>query len=447
MSKNLSRRDLLKATAVGAVGMTAAGQALASTTPEAVAATPQRRNASDRPRFAMVGVAGRGAAHLGPAREHGEIVAICDIDANSRAKAVVEDPYAIAFVDFRKMLEHMGDSIDAVVISTPDHTHAPAAAMAMKMGKAVYCEKPMTRSVYEARRLTELARRHRVATQMGNQGTSDDMLRRSVSLLKSGRLGAVKEIHCWTNRPAGWWAHGVPRPESKPIPRHVAWDEWVGPAPYRPYADGYHAFAWRGFWDFGTGSLGDIGCHCMNMPYLAFDLRDPIAVSALTSGNNKESFPLWSVVTYEFPKRGNRPAVNLVWYDGGKLPPQDLAPGVEKLDANGCLVVCENGTLYAAGEYGGQGRVLGSSIDLMSVEFEKSPGHFAEWVEAIKGGKAAGSNFDIAGPLTETVLMGNLAVWAEGERIEWDARRMAVKGGRDEFNEIIRPEYRSGWEL
>jgi predicted dehydrogenase len=223
------------------------------------------------------------------------------------------------------------------------------------------------------------------------------------------------------------------------VPKHVAWDLWIGPAPFRHYAPGYHAFAWRGWWDFGSGALGDIGCHCMNLPFMALDLRDPIAVSAKTSGHNRDSFPVWSIVTYEFP------GVNLVWYDGGKLPPAELAPGV-KLDVNGSLIVCERATLYSPAEYGGSTQIVGGGA-LPAVQIEESPGHFEEFARACAGGpKPVGNIPDYSGPLTETVVLGNLAVWADGPRLEWDASAMSVRG-TDEYADLIHPKYRMGWEL
>lgn len=408
-----------------------------------LAARPPGPN--DRIRFALIGVGGRGGAHLEPCAKFGEIVALSDIDAQTRSKAMLQHPGAATFTDFRRMLEGMASHIDAVVVSTPDHTHAPAAAMAMKLGKHVYCEKPLTRTVWEARRLAQIARKAKVATQMGNQGTAGADLRRAAAHIRSGTLGVVREVHCWTNRAGRWWPQGVERPATKARPKHVDFDTWLGPSTERDYADGYHPFAWRGWWDFGSGALGDIGCHCMNLPFMALDLRDPVAITAETSGHNSDSFPSWSVVTYEFGARGPRPALNLIWYDGGKLPPADLAPGIDLSD-NGCLIVGEKATLYCPGEYGQQGRIVGGEA-LPEIQFEASPGHFAEWVEAMRGGKPARSNFvDYSGPLTETVLLGNLAVWASGERIEWDARKMTTRNA-SRFAPLLEPAYRKGWSL
>lgn len=436
MSHQPTRRDVLKTSAFAALGAGVLTTASAA----------KRPSPNDRIRFAMIGVGGRGGAHLKPAFEHGDIVALCDIDAETRSKAMLNYPDAATFSDFRRMFDSMAKDIDAVVVATPDHTHAPAAAMALHLGKHVYCEKPLTRSIWEARELAGLARTARTMTQMGNQGTAGDDLRKVAALLKAGKLGAVKEIHCWTNRAGGWWPQGVDRPAGgTPIPHTIDWDLWLGPSPRRDYAPGYHPFAWRGWWDFGSGALGDIGCHCMNLPFMAFDLRDPIAVTAETSGHNRDSFPSWSIIKYEFDARGSRPAVNLHWYDGGKMPPKDLAPN-EKLEANGCLIVCEKGTLHMPHEYGAGGHLI-SGEPLPEVDFVKSPGHFAEWAEAIKGGPIPRGNLPgYACALTEVVLLGNLAVWADGPRVTWDARNMRA-GGAENLEKVIHPEYRRGWKL
>lgn len=450
MPQKPTRRDLIKTSAAAAAAAAfATPKALAAAQPEAEFETPlilpRGIQKGDKIRFAAIGVGGKGDSDTADAARSGELVAFAEIDANVRADNVKKYPNAVAFTDFRQMLDAMGKHIDAVTVSTPDHTHAPAAAMAIKMGKHVFCQKPLTRTVYEARRLGELARRHRVATQMGNQGTARDDLRRAAALLKAGAFGVVKEVHCWTDRCGGWWPQGVERPSSKACPNHVAWDLWLGPSPWRDYADGYHPFAWRGWWDFGSGALGDIGCHQMNLPFMALDLRDPIAIQATTSGHNKDSYPNWSVVTYEFGERNGRAPLKMIWYDGGKKPPSELVPEW-KYSGNGAIFVCEKATLYTENEYGTNAKLAGGA-PLPEIEFERSPGHFEEWVQAIKGGKPARSNVpDYSGPLTEMVVLGNLAVWANGPRLEWDARRLAVKSA-PEYDALIKPPYRKGWSL
>jgi predicted dehydrogenase len=293
--------------------------------------------------------------------------------------------------------------------------------------------------------LGELAREMKVATEMGNQGTANSGLREAAAIVQGGHLGNVTEVHVWTNRPI--WAQGGERPKEEPVPKNLHWEEWIGPAPYRPYAKGYHPFAWRGWWDFGTGALGDMACHTYNMPFAALNLRDPVSVEAQSAGTNKDSYPKWSQIVYEFPANDKRGPVKVTWYDGGKKPPVELVglkPG-EKLDQSGSLLIGDKGKIYSPGDYCDQFRTIG--FEKPKVEFTKSPGHFEEWVRAIKGGPQAMSNFhDYAGPLTETILLGNLAVWATGKKVEWDAKNMVPKNA-PECEPIVRIQYRSGYTL
>jgi len=427
-----TRREFLKTTALAGAGL------LVSET--SWAAEDQAPN--DRINFAAIGVGGKGESDTADAAKHGNLVAICDVDDNILAKAAQKYPNAKRYNDFRKMLEEMDKSIDAVTVSTPDHTHAPAAAMAMRMGKHCFCQKPLTHTLYEARRLGEIARDKKVATQMGNQGTATSGLRKSAAMIQAGVLGPVKEVHVWTNRPI--WPQGIPRPAASTPPSNLHWDLWLGPAPERPYASGYHTFGWRGWWDFGTGALGDMACHILNMPFMALDLRDPVSVVAETSGHNKDSFPAWSIIRYEFPETAKRPALSLTWYDGKKRPPADLVDGRE-LSGGGSIIIGEKGKLYTPTDYGDNGTLIG--VEPIEVTYPQSPGHFTEFARAIKGGEPAMSNFpNYASPLTETVLLGNLAVWAEGKKVEWDAKKLRTKNA-PEVNEVIRAKYRDGWKL
>jgi predicted dehydrogenase len=378
------------------------------------------------------------------------------VDDRTLNKVGDAHPKAKKFNDFRKMLEEMKGSIDAVTVSTPDHCHAAAAAMAMRLGKACFCQKPLTHSIYEARKLGEIARETKVATQMGNQGTANNTLRKAAAVARAGAIGNVKEVHVWTNRPI--WPQGGDRPKPQEVPSHLHWDLWIGPAPFRPYGDGYHPFAWRGWWDFGTGALGDMACHTVNMPFMALDLRDPTSVVADTPGHNKESYPKWSIITFEFPANDKRQAVKMVWYDGGKKPGKELFDGKridngkELLDAQevsetGCLMIGDKGKLFAPGDYAEHGHTLTGGATEPKVDFPNSPGHFEEYVRAIKGGEPAMSNFtNYSGPLTETILLGNLAVWASGKKIEWDAKNLVAKNA-PEVAGVIKPEFRSGYTL
>ena len=419
-------------------------------------------SANEEIRFACVGIGGKGQSDSADASRSGKVVAVADVDSNQLKRAEKSFPGAKTYTDFRKLFAEMAGEFDAVTVSTPDHAHVIAAAEALNLGKHCFCQKPLTRAIAEARLLGDLARGKGVATQMGNQGTAADSLRRAAAFIKSGGLGAVKELHVWTNRPV--WPQGGGRPAEAPVPPHLDWDSWVGPAPMRPYGAGYHPFAWRGYWDFGTGALGDMACHTFNMPFMALNLRDPASVQATTSGHNKETYPKWSIIDFAFPALGDRAAVKVVWYDGGKLPEQSLFAGYPgekdkegkekpfKAASSGVLVIGEKDALYAPGDYCEKGFTLKSGSEPAAVEFAKSPGHFQEWIRAIKGGPAARSNFpDYAGPLTETILLGNLAVYAAdapetpGKKVEWDPKSL-VATNAPELAEIVRPKYRDGWK-
>ena len=300
--------------------------------------------ANSRVRYACVGVGGKGSSDSGDAAKFGDIVAICDIDDSTLDKAGDKPGFekAARYNDFRKMLEEMGDSIDAVTVSTPDHTHAPASAMAMNMGKACFTQKPLTHTVWEARRLQEIAQEKGVATMMGNQGTANSGLREAAAILKGGHLGAITEVHVFTNRPV--WPQGIGRPEEEEAPPWIHWDEWLGPAAERGFSELYHPFKWRGWWDFGTGALGDMACHTFNMPYMGVELKDPTSIQAWTTGHDGYGYPQKSKIKFEFPKNDWRGDVDVWWYDGGNLPDESLLHGYGfKGDKNprGAIIVCE----------------------------------------------------------------------------------------------------------
>lgn len=260
--------------------------------------------------------------------------------------------------------------------------------------------------------------------------------------MKTGGLGTVKEVHIWTNRPV--WPQGIERPAGAPVPRYLHWEEWLGCAPYREYNEAYHPFKWRGFWDFGTGALGDMACHTVNMPFMGLNLRDPVSVEAETAGHNKETYPAWSKIKFEFPANGDRPALTMYWYDGGQKVDPALLQG-EKLSASGSLTIGDKAQLMSTDDYGGDWKLLGG-VEEPEVDFVKSPGHFEEFVRAIQGGDPAVSNFpDYAGPLTETILLGNLAVWS-GKKVEWDAKNIKATNA-PELDSFVRKEYREGYSL
>jgi len=436
MSKGITRRTFLRGAAAGGAGFLFLRSSRMAFGYEA----------NEKLDIAIVGCGGRGAGNLDEVAGE-NIVALCDIDDGITADAAKSFPKAKVYADFRRMLDQMHKGIDAVVVSTPDHTHAPASIMAMKMGKHVYCEKPLTHSVYEARMMREMARKHKVATQMGNQGTASDGLREEVEVIRSGALGQVYEIHVWSNRPV--WPQGIDRPkETPPVPSELHWDLWLGPAPKRPYHPAYQPFNWRGWIDFGTGALGDMGCHTLNMPFMALDLRNPISVQAEVFEMTKETYPKRSIVHFTFPARGDLRALRLKWYDGGLKPPADVLDGRE-LPESGVVIIGDKGRLFSPDDYGSDRELLPKEkfADLKSPPqtLPRSPGHHAEWIRACKGGEPAMSNFDYAAALTETILLGNLAI-VTGEPIYWDAAAMkAINCPKADYY-VNRP-YRQGWSL
>lgn len=444
MAFSTNRRQFLQTSAVAGIGFWVAGGATAK----------ESKSPNERIAIASIGIGGKGSSDSKDAGRSGDMVAICDVDENTLNAGKKRFPKAKAFTDFRKLLDEMGNSIDAVTVSTPDHTHAPAALMAMRMGKHCFCQKPLTHTIYEARLMAQVAREQNLATQMGNQGTADNSLRKAAAVVKSGVLGTVREVHVWTNRPA--WPQGGPRSNSIPCPKSLAWDTWIGPAPVRPYAEGYHKFAWRGWWNFGSGALGDMACHTVNMPFMALNLRNPTAVQAECAGHNGDSYPKWSVINFDFAALANRPALKMFWYDGGKLPDKKLFEGWKKTKGQeifecGSLVIGDKGTLYCPGSYAEQEMVLFGGAEMPEVKWVESPGHFEEWIRAIKGGELPMSNFqNYAGALTETILLGNLAVWVaatgKGEKVEWDAENMRSTNIAG-LETIIKPIYRPGYTL
>lgn len=421
---------------------------------------------NERLRIACIGVGGKGSSDTDNAAHFGDIVALCDIDDQRLEKKAALHPQAKKFHDFRKLFDELAGSIDAVTVSTPDHTHAPAAMQAMRLQKHVYCQKPLTHSVYEARQLRDAARKYKVVTQMGNQGTALGGMRTAIEVIQSGAIGPVREAHVWTNRPGTYWRQApqyVSRPTEKiAIPPAVHWDLFLGPAPERPYHPWYHPFGWRGWRDFGTGALGDMACHTANMAFLAMKLGAPATVEAVYSELNPETFQEWATITYQFPARENLPPCKLVWWEGVKhgkrnLPPAELVHG-KKFSDSGLVLIGDKGTLFSPNDYGA------SFILLPEKEFVgyKAPkprlareeGEYAsnsdlamkrEWVAGMKGGPAPLSNFEYAAQLTETMLLGNVAIQC-GKKIEWDAEHLRCPNA-PEAARFIRRDYRHGWTL
>jgi len=416
---------------------------------------------SDKLNVATIGAGGMGRNNTKNLADE-NIVALCDVDDERAAETYELFPDAKRYKDFRVMLEKE-KGIDAVGVATPDHTHAVAAMMAMKLGKHVYVQKPPTRLVSEARALTETAREYGVATQMGNQGHSREGVRLITEWIADGAIGPVREVKAWTNRPV--WPQGMLKPtESKPVPSTLDWDLWLGPAEPRPYHPIYLPFMWRAWWDFGCGALGDMACHILDPVFTALKLKYPKSVEAVVSTfvspdemwvkvDNKDSFPRASIVYYDFPARDGMPPVRLTWYDGGLLPPrpEELGPD-EPMGKGGSGLIFEGdkGKLMC-GTYGDEPRLLPKSLD---ESYRRPPktlpriegSHEQDWARACKGGEPACSNFEYSGPLTESVVMGNLAIRYPQRKLEWDGANMRVTNF-PEANDYVHTHYRAGWSL
>jgi predicted dehydrogenase len=458
-SSSSNRRQFLKKSALlggGAFGMPAivSGQ-----------------NLNSQIQVACIGVGGKGKSDtLNVAKCGGEIAALCDVDANMLNPMAKQFPKAAKFVDFREMLTKMGDKIDAVTISTPDHLHGVAGIMAMQMGKHIYCQKPLTQTVWESRTMRNLARDKKLATQMGNQGSSADGLRRSVEIIQSGVIGKPLELHVWTNRPI--WPQGLDRPAgSDPIPDSLNWDCFLGPAQQRPYKKNvYHRFAWRGWSDFGTGALGDMACHTVNMPFRALKLGYPTRIECeMASRIFKETYPLTSRVRFEFPEREGLPPLKFWWYDGnprsGFDPIRPKAAVVSevvalkkgKMPPSGAVIIGEKGRLFSQDDYGREFYVklndekeyrhASKHEACQGVEktIPRSPGHEQEWIDMIKGGAPAYSNFEIAAYLNEVILLGCIAQQiGEGQPIDWDGPKMKSTNNKA-ASALVKRDYRDGW--
>jgi hypothetical protein len=435
---------------------------------------------TEKIRVASVGVNGKGASDVDQvAGAGGEVAALCDVDENSLNAKAKKFPNAKLFRDFRKMFDEIGKSIDAVTVSIPDHCHGIVAGTAMRMGKHVYCQKPLTQTVYEARTLRQLAKDKKVATQMGNQGSAGNGLRRAVEVIHSGLIGDVSEVHVWSNRPI--WPQGMARPEgSDPVPPTLDWDQWLGPAKQRPYKkDVYAPFKWRGWRDFGTGALGDMACHTVNMPFRAVKMGYPNVVECeLASRVYEETFPKSSRIRFEFPEREGLPPLKFWWYDGNPddknlsplRPSADITKEIVemrgKLPTSGALLIGSKGKVFSPDDYGSQFYVMlkdekkymGSgnheAVKAIPESIPRAPGKGddqsmkLEWFEMIRDiNKPSYSNFDIAAYLTEIILLGCIALnVGEGVRMEWDGPNMKSPNVPDAAR-FVKRDSRPGWEL
>jgi len=453
--------------------------------------------ANDRISVACIGVGGKGESDSSQAfTAGGDIVAICDVDSNtlngrdksfkSMAEKSSRTYDAKHYRDWRKLFDEMGKSIDAVTVSTPDHVHGSAAITAMRLGKHVYCQKPLTQTVWEAREMRRLAKEKNLATQMGNQGSAGDGLRRAVEVIQAGVIGNPLELHVWSNRPI--WPQGLERPQGEdPVPENLDWDLWLGPAAYRPYKKGvYHTFNWRGWYDFGTGALGDMACHTVNMPFRALKLGFPTAVELeVASRIYPETYPLTSRIRWDFPEREGLPPCKFWWYDGNPVashgmfknggfiqplrPIGDITKEIivqrGELPHSGCLVIGDKGKLFAGDDYGSRFQVMMNdekeymnsdkseackavpqSIPRVS-ERDTDLAMKKEWFAMMKGGPAAYSNFDVAAYLTEIILLGCIALRSGvGHKLDWDGPNMRATNA-PEAAHFVKRQYRKGWEI
>jgi len=487
-----TRRRFLQTTAAAGVGFWVAGG-----TRQAMS-----RSVNEKPNVVSIGVGGKGGSDSSNAAKFGNVIAICDVDRGRLEGKGKADGFKDAekYTDYREMLAKHGENADIATVSTPDHMHAPVTLAAMRMGISCYTQKPLTRTIYEARLLAKVAEETGVCTQMGNQGTALDSSREAIAQLKSGVLGTLKEVYVWSNRPV--WAQGPGRrmtmekfaaqakkenPEEadriiegkKKEIEHalevVDWKNWLGVAPYREFWPGlYHSFQWRGWWDFGSGALGDMACHQVTVPFAACGLRDPVSVVAKTTGHDYDSFPASSIIEFQFPETSERPAIPFWWYDRrGNKPPEEVFKkwGIERVSASGVLIVGEKGAFYSSDDYCGRYELKG--VEKVEVEYEKAENkgnndvnNMYELFRALAANDPmiCKSNFITrAGPLTETILLGNLAVWAAakggqngemgdwGEKVEWDAENLKVTNlaslKTPGVADLIKPKYPEGYRL
>jgi predicted dehydrogenase len=455
----VSRRQFVRAGALGATAMwfPYVGNVL---------------GANEKISVACIGVQGKGDSDTDDtANCGGNIVALCDVDERHQKKKGQKFPQAKLYSDFRKMLEEMDKSIDAVTVSIPDHCHGVASAMAMRMGKHVYCQKPLTQTISEAHELRDLAAKMKVATQMGNQGSANNGLRRGIEVVQAGVIGQVKELHVWTNRPI--WPQGLDRPEgSDPVPDYLNWETWIGPAAMRPFKEGvYHDFKWRGWHDFGTGALGDMACHMVNMPFRALKMGYPTLVQCEEASElHPETFPKTSRIRFEFPEREGLAPLKFWWYDGNPddQSPAPLRPTPEvtkdlvemygKLPKGGVLLVGDKGKLFSSDDYGNDCKIVltGESgytamekheaVRAVPQSIPRSPGHNEEWFRMMRDGTPAYSNFAIASKLTEIILLGCVAMRVGvGQEMQWDGKHMKSPNCPT-ASQFLKRQNRPGWK-
>lgn len=468
-STYLSRRQFISTTAAASAALLAG----------CATAGPRRISPNSKLNIGVVGAMGKGQSDTDHCASE-NIVALCDVDAARCASQLKKYPGAKFYQDWRVMLEKE-KGLDAVIISTPDHTHAVIAAEAMRQGKHIYCQKPLVQTVEEARILRKLAKQNGVITQMGNQGSAEDGLRRAVEVVQAGLLGQVREVHVWSNRPV--WPQGMERPAgSDVVPATFDWDGWLGPAQFRPFKnDVYHHFKWRGWQDFGTGALGDMACHTANMPFRALKLGYPTEIEAWAPGINGETYPLKSKIRFLFPERDGLAPVNFFWYDGGdpkpgkpfehdgnNKPAKEITADIEEMmgevPGSGCLLIGDKGKLFSPDDYGakffirlkddkelvnGQSheavKAIPQVIARNAFQGNGDLRHHLEWIAGCKGGPTPYSNFDIAAYLTEIILLGCVAM-RTGKKLEWDGPNMRATNA-PEAMQFVKRVNRKGWAI
>ncbi len=452
-ASQVTRREFLGASATTAAGL--------MIIPRHVLGGPGITAPSDTLNIGCVGVGGKGTSDIWSVSSE-NVVALCDVDDTHMAdflKHKHNDPQnqlmydkANKYRDFRIMLEKE-KNLDAITVSVPDHNHAVIAMMAIKKGKHTFVQKPLTHTIKEARLLTKAAKEAKVVTQMGNQGHAGEGARLINEWIWDGAIGDVREVHVWTNRPI--WPQGIDAPKEIPsVPSTLDWNIWLGPAPFRPYHPALCHFVWRGWWDYGTGALGDMGAHLLDQPFWALKLGYPISVQASSTKYTKDSYPLAEVVTYEFPQRGDMPPVKLTWYDGGLMPPRphDIEPGRMMGDeGGGVLFVGDKGHLMCS-TYGQNPRLIPETkmqeYERPEKTIPRSPGIHEEWIEAIKAGKKSTTDFTYSAVLTEGMLLANIAVRVQDKytKLEWNGEKMEFTN-LPEANQYLHTEYRPGWSL
>ena len=464
---HLNRRGFVKGVALTTASLALTSQAQLKF-PNIAKVSPRIRKPSEKLNIAVIGVGGKGWSNWEPMFNWGHnIVALCDADRGQVERGMnklkEKDQVAKGYTDYRKMLDECKD-LDIVTVSTPDHTHAPAAIRAMKLGCSVYVEKPLVRTIWEARYFEQVAKAYGVHTQMGNQGSSDNNLRRSVEILNAGILGNVKEVHVWTNRPV--WPQGITVEGSDPVPDHLDWESWIGTAPMRPYKkDTYHTFKWRGFFDFGTGAFGDMACHTMNLPFRGLKLGAVTGAECLqVEGKNKDTYPSKSIVKMQYAARGNLPPVDLFWYDGNLKPSAEIMPQViatlGEVPGTGCLIIGDKGMLVSTNDYGADSYIgLKGEAKMTSTKkkevFEHIPegavvrnrgGQQQELVNAVLGvdNIKCYSDVDHSVPMLESMLVGCIAQQIEGP-LKWDTKRQTFKNKAADA--LLMPHIRKGWEF